>query len=1080
MFRECGYKSCEKTDAKKLNIHIISHSHDDVGWLKTVDGYYTEDVSHILTNVVNSLDKNPKRKFTEVETYYFNRWWSEQNNETRDLVHKLVSSGQLGFANGGYTVNDEGSAHYNEIIDQMTLGEFIWGGSADLGQSANIFTTILHNHYSAPDSMATSSIEVLSRKESSFGAEVLTWDRALTFSPQSFTTITALPRGNDINDKNKKQKADTIVSLAKQWNKDFGDTNHVLMTFGDDFKYNNAEHYFANLDKLANAVNEFHPDVHMFYSNPMCYLWSVNQLNRTFEYRERDYFPLWSGFFTSRPSLKRQERSTNNLLQISKQLDSMTRIPESEPFLNEAMNEVSVLTHHDAITGTSPQKTIDDYILRLFSASDALQEVTNRMYRKLIPKQELDISLPKQIICDRLNISECHVSETSNEFTLVVYNPIGRPVSQWLRIPIPSNNKPIDANNPKEENTKSNGELKGKGFTLSLDQKTGNIEKVKMVNGNEFPLKQSFKFYKSNHDSSYDFCSEGQAVKRIRNSHQKDCGKFKESISDNYYPIYERILLKDSAKGMQLTVLTDRAQGGSSEMDGQIELMVHRRLLTDTRTSLNETGVDGKGLVVSGKHFIFFKPINESSKLFRDLDQRLFMSPLITFSPLTQTQAEYRNKYKTSYSALNQELPQNVHLLTLEKWTQNELLLRLEHFYQKEDNNELSKDVEIDLKNMFKDIKIKDVREMTLSANQELSESQKSRLQWKSKNPLNNIQFNSNQHFNDISKVKLSSQQIRTFILTIEDNTKKVNCSLEWIKITGTKIPKNAIVGGFDIDTKPLYICRHKRDDDLLPGKANENIGCVVTMGGKAFSTKSDYEVLIGHNYDWVERHGGDAVPDRAFIGGHDLNSNPIYVGKCDLHFGKTETQVVGKIHHKFYYGFGDTERSDCANHMVMSQLNASQELQEMDNESTSVETMDGERDGKRRRLFGKELRCMMYGFGDDHNPFTEAVDMLEDLVIQFIQDISLKAQDVGKNGKISVEDVLHCVKRDERKYCRVRDLFPDQDVGKNGKISVEDVLHCVKRDERKYCRVRDLLSMNEELKKARKAFDEIKYVSNA
>ncbi|CAG2108860.1 unnamed protein product, partial [Medioppia subpectinata] len=835
-------------------------------------------------------------------------------------------------------------------------GEFIWGGSADLGQSANIFTTILHNHYSAPDGF-------------------------------DFET------GNDINDENKRQKADTIVSLAKQWNKDFGDTNHVLMTFGDDFKYNNAEHYFANLDKLANAVNEFYPDVHMFYSNPMCYLWSVNQLNLTFEYRERDYFPLWEGFFASRPSLKRQERSTNNLLQISKQLDSMTRIPESEPFLNEAQNEISVLTHHDAITGTSPQQTIDDYILRLFSASDALQE--------LIPKQELDISFPKQIICDRLNISECYVSETSNEFTIVVYNPIGRPVSQWIRIPIFSNNAPIDANKQMNENTKSNGELKGKGFTISLDQKTGNIEKIKMINGNEFPLKQSFKFYKSNHDNSYMFCSEGQAVdinrdsvkleniysngsvsevqqkwndwisqtirvyedeeyveidwtvgpvpltdnigreviltfdtnlqtnqqfytdangrqniKRIRNSHQKDCGKFKESISDNYYPIYERILLKDNEKGMQLTVLTDRAQGGSSEMDGQIELMVHRRLFTDGW--MNETGVDGKGLVVSGKHFIFFKPINESSKLFRDLNQRLFMSPLITFSPLTQTQAEYRNKYKTSYSALSQELPQNVHLLTLEKWTQNELLLRLEHFYQKEDKNELSKDVEIDLKTLFKDIKIKDIREMTLSANQELSESQTNRLQWKSKQPLNDIQFNSDQHLNDISKIQLSSQQIRTFILTIEDNTKKVNCSLQWLKITGTKIPENAIVGGIDIDTKPLYICRHKQDNDLLPGKANENIGCVVTMGGKAFSTKSDYEVLIGHNYDWVERHGGDAVPDRAFIGGHNLDSNPIYVGKCDLHFGKTESQVVGKIDHKFYYGFGETEHSDCANHMIM------------------------------------------------------------------------------------------------------------------------------------------------------------------
>ncbi|ROT83193.1 putative transcription initiation factor TFIID subunit 13 [Penaeus vannamei] len=40
---------------------------------------------------------------------------------------------------------------------------------------------------------------------------------------------------------------------------------------------------------------------------------------------------------------------------------------------------------------------------------------------------------------------------------------------------------------------------------------------------------------------------------------------------------------------------------------------------------------------------------------------------------------------------------------------------------------------------------------------------------------------------------------------------------------------------------------------------------------------------------------------------------------------------------------------------------------------------------GGRKRLFSKELRCMMYGFGDDQNPYTESVDLLEDLVIEFI-----------------------------------------------------------------------------------------------
>ena len=30
----CGYSD------EVLNVHLVSHSHDDVGWLKTVDQYY--------------------------------------------------------------------------------------------------------------------------------------------------------------------------------------------------------------------------------------------------------------------------------------------------------------------------------------------------------------------------------------------------------------------------------------------------------------------------------------------------------------------------------------------------------------------------------------------------------------------------------------------------------------------------------------------------------------------------------------------------------------------------------------------------------------------------------------------------------------------------------------------------------------------------------------------------------------------------------------------------------------------------------------------------------------------------------
>ena len=45
-----------------------------------------------------------------------------------------------------------------------------------------------------------------------------------------------------------------------------------------------------------------------------------------------------------------------------------------------------------------------------------------------------------------------------------------------------------------------------------------------------------------------------------------------------------------------------------------------------------------------------------------------------------------------------------------------------------------------------------------------------------------------------------------------------------------------------------------------------------------------------------------------------------------------------------------------------------------------------------RKRIFSKELRCMMFGFGDDQNPYTESVDLLEDLVIEYITDMVINS----------------------------------------------------------------------------------------
>jgi len=121
--------------------------------------------------------------------------------------------------------------------------------------------------------------------------------------------------------------------------------------------------------------------------------------------------------------------------------------------------------------------------------------------------------------------------------------------------------------------------------------------------------------------------------------------------------------------------------------------------------------------------------------------------------------------------------------------------------------------------------------------------------------------------------------------------------------------------------------------------------------------------------------------------------------------------------------------------------------MAESTQDESQIEDDDIEEDTpleKRKKMFTKELRCMMYGFGDDQNPYSESVDMLEDLVVEFITEITKKAMDVGRPGRINVEDIIYLIRKDAKKFSRVKEL----------------------------------LLMSEALRKARKAFDEVKYAS--
>lgn len=125
-----------------------------------------------------------------------------------------------------------------------------------------------------------------------------------------------------------------------------------------------------------------------------------------------------------------------------------------------------------------------------------------------------------------------------------------------------------------------------------------------------------------------------------------------EPIAANYYPVNSHIYLKN-VFGDQLTVVTDRAQGGASLKDGQLELMVHRRLLYDDAfgvdEALNEQAY-GTGLVARGTHYVVLSGSSDSARLARSLSQEMFKQPQISFIATSLPFDQWSVNYRTQVS----------------------------------------------------------------------------------------------------------------------------------------------------------------------------------------------------------------------------------------------------------------------------------------------------------------------------------------------------------------------------------------------------------------------------------------------
>lgn len=305
--------------------------------------------------------------------------------------------------------------------------ELVWQASRNLKPS-QLFTSILPNVYWTP---------------SGFCWEISCFDEQIIDDPEASEANNVERRINDFM---------FHVQLQSRSYK----TDHLIMTFGNDFTFSQSRRWFDNIDKLIRHVNArtaqrlgTSKPINVIYSTPACYLYALNQVsninNVEWETKFDDFFPyadepnrFWTGYFTSRPALKYNIRRTGAYLQAVRQLAALGHLndPASADSIGTLERAMATAQHHDAVSGTEKQYVADDYAQKLSIGVEKCSGVVDFSLQSIV-KARFDQDLrTKLVYCPLLNATECGPIEHSFNYTVVVYNPLARNVSAWITLPI--------------------------------------------------------------------------------------------------------------------------------------------------------------------------------------------------------------------------------------------------------------------------------------------------------------------------------------------------------------------------------------------------------------------------------------------------------------------------------------------------------------------------------------------------------------------------------------------------------------------------------------------------------------------
>jgi len=455
--------STESSD-NELIIHVVCHTHDDPGWLWTLDDYYMGtdhckfSVKRILDNMVVSLSNKSDRKFSYVEMSFFTRWYYKQTEEIKQKVKNFIKEGRLEIINGGWVMHDEAGSYYKHSIDNMRIGLKFLKEEFNITPRIGWFIDPF-GHSSATshilkqmnfDKIVLTRIDYLERKDRinnhnlefiydpfGLGQEIFTHISYHHYNPRKILRNYPGDKKINLTEEELKDVCEKFYEEMKEERVGYR-TNNLLLYYGEDFAFNEADINYENIEMIMDYVNKnMKGKMKMVYSTPTQYFDSVLKSGVKFEkHSNYDFFPYadnahcyWTGYFSSRANLKGLIKQLglyiniiNKLLfQIFMDKENMKKnknmIEKAIKCVYFARENLGVLQHHDAVTGTSKEKTNKNYENMAIIGVEKIKKYIYMLINAVGGQYPFDASIGYE---EEISINDKKENETNN---FIVINP---------------------------------------------------------------------------------------------------------------------------------------------------------------------------------------------------------------------------------------------------------------------------------------------------------------------------------------------------------------------------------------------------------------------------------------------------------------------------------------------------------------------------------------------------------------------------------------------------------------------------------------------------------------------------------